>query len=64
MRLRAAAALVAALLGSLALNAGLFSFLPLMGYWHSRHGQGGQGKGLETHLIAMTVMPSWPRPRP
>ncbi len=27
-----------------------------MGYWHSRHGQGGQGKGLETHLIAMTVM--------
>lgn len=56
MRIRAFAALAAALIGSLALNAGLFSFLPLMGYWHSHHGPGSAGKTKEAHLVTMTVL--------
>jgi protein TonB len=56
MRLGALVAVVVALTGSLVLNAGLFSFLPLMGYWNSHRGQGLSGKGRETHLVAMTVL--------
>jgi periplasmic protein TonB len=56
MKFGALVALTAALAGSLLLNAGLFSFLPLMGYWNAHRGQSPGGKGRETHLVAMTVM--------
>ena len=45
-----------ALLGSLILNAGLFSFLPLMGYWNAHRGNEVSAKGRETHLVAMTAV--------
>ncbi|HKP95993.1 MAG TPA: energy transducer TonB [Fibrobacteria bacterium] len=47
----------AALAGSLAVNAGLFSFLPLMGYWNAHKGAGLKGKTAELHALAMPVMP-------
>jgi periplasmic protein TonB len=47
----------AALAGSILLNAGLFSFLPLMGYWNSHKGSGIQGKTGEAHQVAMAAIP-------
>jgi TonB family protein len=47
----------AALAGSLLVNAGLFSFLPLMGYWGAHKGQGLAGKTGEAHRISMPAMP-------
>ena len=49
--------ILAALAGSLLLNAGLFSFLPLMGYWNSHRGMGIKGKSVESHAVAMPAMP-------
>lgn len=45
-----------AVCGSLILNAGLFSFLPLMGYWHAHRGGDGAEKGRESRLVALPVM--------
>ncbi len=38
------------------MNAGLFSFLPLMGYWNAHHRAGIKGEVAQSHLVAMTVM--------
>ncbi len=46
---------VIALTGSLVLNAGLFSFLPLMGYWNSHHRAGLKAGTSQPHLLAMTM---------
>ncbi|MEO7426350.1 MAG: energy transducer TonB [Fibrobacteria bacterium] len=50
-------ATAAALAASLLLNAGLFSFLPLMGYWNAHRGTLIKGKSLETHPINMAAIP-------
>jgi hypothetical protein len=47
----------AALIGSLILNAGLFSFLPLMGYWNAHKGLGLKGRTGELHAVSMPMMP-------
>jgi protein TonB len=49
--------LIAALIGSLAVNAGLFSFLPLMGYWNAHRGTTVKDAKSGLHLVAMPVMP-------
>lgn len=48
---------IAALGGSLVLNAGLFSFLPLMGYWNSHGGDGLKDKSAKGHQVALPSMP-------
>ncbi len=57
MRFAAIGAFTFALLASLGLNAGLFSFLPMMGYWNAHHAAGLAGKSHETRLSAIPVMP-------
>lgn len=55
--MKALAAAIAALALSLALNLGLFSFLPLMGYWNAHRGTGLEEKSRQTRLAAVPVMP-------
>lgn len=50
------ASAVVALIASLVLNAGLFSFLPLMGYWNSHRGMGLSSKISNAHLVSMTIL--------
>lgn len=59
-------AVATALAASLLLNAGLFSFLPLMSYWHAHRSKGIEGKSHEARLSALPVMPQKkekPKPR-
>lgn len=55
-RLAALGATLAGLVLSLAFNAGLFSFLPLMGYWNAHHRGGLEAKSHETRLSAVPVL--------
>ena len=56
MRIGALAATAAAVILSLALNLGLFSFLPAMTYWRHR-GEGVAEKARETSLVPLAMMP-------
>ncbi len=56
MNLKGLTISILAITGSLALNAGLFSFLPLMGYWNAHRGLTSSGKNRDLHLIAMTMV--------
>lgn len=56
MKLFVAVSFVLALIGSLLLNAGLFSFLPLMGYWNAHRSMNSQNKISNAHLVSMTVL--------
>lgn len=47
----------AAVLLSLAVNAGLFSFLPAMGHWRHNRGQGPEDKARETRLVPLPMLP-------
>ena len=49
--------LTAALLASLAFNAALFSFLPMLGYWRQHGAQGPADRARETRLVALPMMP-------
>ena len=65
MKLAAVGAFLFALLASTLLNAGLFSFLPLMGYWNAHRAANFAGKSHETRLSAIPVMPKKKeRPKP
>lgn len=60
-----AIAFAAALAASILLNAGLFSFLPLMGYWNARRELSLEGKSHEARLAAIPMMPrKKERPKP
>jgi periplasmic protein TonB len=56
-RLASIGAVSLALAATLVMNAGLFSFLPLMGYWNARHRLGLEAKSQEMRLTAIPVMP-------
>ncbi len=57
MKAAPALALSVALCASLLLNAGLFSFLPLMGYWNAHRNSGLADKAHGLRLVALPVMP-------
>lgn len=56
-RLAAPGAVLLALALSLALNLGLFSFLPLMGYWNAHRRGGLEAKSHDMRLSAIPVLP-------